>query len=872
VCASRGAIYAIARDITERKSEEMRIAAQHAITRLLAEKNSLADASQAILQAICVCLDWEVGTVWRIDTQERVLRCIATWQAPEVQAIEFNRVTIASAFAAGKGLPGRVWQQASPVWIEDVTSDANFPRVAIANREGLHGAFGFPILLADQVLGVLEFFSRSIRKPDAQLVEMMAAVGSQIGQFIECQRAEEGLRIYARDLETARHRAEEATRAKSEFLANMSHEIRTPMNAIIGMTELALDTRITPEQRDYLGAIKNSADALLALVNDVLDFSKIEARKLHLDCVGFRLRDTLEDAVRVLGVRAHQKGLELACQISCDVPDALIGDPLRLRQVVVNLVGNAIKFTDRGEVVLSVHTEATNNGKAELHFSVVDTGIGIPPEKQQVIFEAFTQADSSTTRNYGGTGLGLTISTQLVALMGGRIWMESQAGHGTTFQFTAIFEVQKPSALQIPNQLNLEGLPVLVVDDNGTNRQILKEVLTNWHMQPVTAENATDALAILEKRWYEKQPFRVVLLDCHMPGADGFMLAKTIQQDRRYAGIKLIMLTSAGQREDVVRSQALGISGYLTKPIKQSELFDVIIGAVSEKGQERSRVPGRRMRPRHRSRKLHVMVAEDNPVNQVLATRVFEKLGHRVTVVGNGREALSSARTGNFDLIAMDIQMPELDGLDATVAIREWEGVTGRHIPIIALTAHAMKGDRERCIAAGMDGYLSKPIRIIQVEEEIDRLLGPTTKSPKSPSDSDSETRGSSASGAIDQTALLEGVNGDRKLLRELARIFLTDCPKRIAEIASAVERRNAEDLRRAAHTLKGSVGNFSAKRAFDAALRLEVMGTNSDLDEAVGALGALQDELSLLIAELTKIAGNSSTRKKPTTGYPERI
>ena len=464
--ASKGVIYAIARDITERKSEEMRVNAQHAITRILGEGSSLADAGPKILEATCECLGWEVGTLWQVDTSEKLLHCEASWQMPGVHAPEFNRATMTSTFAPGEGLPGRVWEQGAPIWIEDVTCDRNFPRGASATQEGLHGAFGFPILLGEEVLGVLEFFSRIIRKPDSRLVEMMAAIGSQVGQFIERRRAEEALRIYAKDLEAARQKAEEATRAKSEFLANMSHEIRTPMNAIIGMTELALETKITPEQREYLEAIKNSADTLLGLVNDVLDFSKIEARKLQLDSIGFRLRDTLEDAVRVLALRAHQKGLELASQIDPTVPDLLIGDPLRLRQIVVNLIGNAIKFTDQGEVVLTVEAEPPVANRMKLHFSVADTGIGIPIDKQQVIFEAFSQADSSTTRHYGGTGLGLTISTQLVKLMGGRIWVESQSGHGTTFHFTAFFEIRQPETSEVPLQLNLAGLPVLIVDDN----------------------------------------------------------------------------------------------------------------------------------------------------------------------------------------------------------------------------------------------------------------------------------------------------------------------------------------------------------------------------------------------------------------------
>jgi PAS domain S-box-containing protein len=511
----RGLIYCIAADVTEQKREAARLSAQYAVTRVLAEAPTLASATPRILQAVCESLDWSVGAIWRVDQKSKVLRCVETWHMPSAQVKVFDQGTHSRTFPPGIGLPGRVWSQAQPAWIEDVARDANFPRASIAAQEGLHAAFGFPILLGAEVLGVLEFFSYQIQQPDRRLLEMMSAIGSQIGQFIERKEAEDALRVYARDLEVARARAEEATRAKSEFLANISHEIRTPMNAMIGMTELALETRITREQREYLNAIQSSADALLTLVNDLLDFSKIEARKLQLDRVGFNLRDALEDSLRVLAPRAHQKGLELACHIHPDVPDALVGDPLRLRQIVVNLVGNAIKFTDHGEIVLHVQEKSRRNGSAQLRFSVTDTGIGIPPEKQAVIFEAFAQADSSTTRHYGGTGLGLAISAELVELMGGRISVESQPGQGSTFHFTAVFEVQQPGMEKPPaRRRTLTDLPVLIVDDNATNRRILEEVFTNWHMRPVAVASGAAALGTLEESLHADQPFAVVLLDC----------------------------------------------------------------------------------------------------------------------------------------------------------------------------------------------------------------------------------------------------------------------------------------------------------------------------------------------------------------------
>jgi PAS domain S-box-containing protein len=860
VRAERGLIYAIAADITERKREEARMAAQYAVTRVLAEAPSLARGTPRILQAICESLNWSVGAIWRVDDREKLLRCVATWHMSAAQVAEFDRNTHSRTFSPGVGLPGRVWAQAQPAWIEDVTRDANFPRATIAALEGLHAAFGFPILLGAEVLGVLEFFSHQIQQPDHRLLEMMNAIGSQIGQFIERKEAEEALRVYAHDLEAARKRAEEATRAKSEFLANISHEIRTPMNAMIGMTELALATRVTREQREYLNAIQSSADGLLTLVNDLLDFSKIEARKLQLDRVGFNLRDALEDTMRVLAPRADQKGLELACHIHRDVPDALVGDPLRLRQVVINLVGNAIKFTEHGEVVLQVETESRDDGNIHLRFSVTDTGIGVPPAKQAMIFEAFSQADSTTTRRYGGTGLGLAISAQLVELMGGRISVESQLGRGSTFLFSVLFEVQQPGRETPPARWRtLTDLPVLIVDDNATNRRILEEVFTSWRMRPLAVESGVTALATLEKSLRASQPFAVALVDGYMPDMDGFAVAERISLDHRYADMKLVMLTSASQPEDVARCRKLGISAYLTKPIKQSELFDVIITAIGQTEGEGPRAPKRSKRPRRTQRSLHVLIAEDNQVNQLVAKRIFEKLGHQVTVVGNGREALSAVQAGNFDLVAMDVQMPEMDGLDATAAIRAWEKATGTHTPILAMTAHAMKGDRERCLAAGMDGYTSKPIRIGDLEPAIAQLVNPSKPAEGPLPEATRED------GVIDRVALLAGVDGNRRLLRELVRLFLADCPQRLAEIKEAVRRGDSEALRIEAHTLKGSVGNFAAKHAFAAAQRLEIMGRDGDLAEAGDARMALELELARLTGGLRKFLMDLSVRKKKT-------
>ncbi len=877
--SSEKLIYAVARDVTERKRAERRTAAGYAVTRVLAEADSLETATPQILSAICESLDWEVGAIWRLDENAQVLRSLRVGHAPHAESPRWESATRELTIAKGMGLPGRVWETGEPAWIAEIPRDTSFPRAQIALEEGLHSAFAFPIRGASKFMGVVEFFSTEAREPDRDLLAMFDSIGSQIGQFIERRRAESDLRLYTDYLEAARHaqeedarklselvkelevekqRAEEATHAKSEFLANMSHEIRTPMNAIIGMTELTLETKLTPEQREYLRTVKSSATSLIGVIDDILDFSKVEARKLELDRVEFPLRDTLEDAVRVLALQAQRKGLELACDVPQEAPDRLIGDPQRLQRIIINLVGNAVKFTERGEVVVRVAVESQSRKEAVLRVSVADTGIGIPPDKQQRIFEAFAQADSSTTRKYGGTGLGLAICAQLVELMGGRIWVDSEPGHGSNFHFTAKLELQQGPEKKQPefNATKLRDLPVLVVDDNSTNRRILEEMITSWRMKPVAVGSGREALEALASARKDGAPFRLVLLDSHMPEMDGFEVASRMKQDSQARGMDLILLTSAGHREELARAKELGVASALVKPVKQSELWDAIVTILHAASQQKQRPPAPRRTNRARHQ-LQILVAEDNAVNQELAVHLLERRGHTVTLAENGKQAVAAIEKQKFDLVLMDLQMPEMGGIEATQAIREKEKSSGgRRLPIIAMTAHAMRGDREKCLAAGMDGYVSKPLDPRTFLQTVEGMA----QGHATPADQTAEPK---PGGRLDGPALLNRFAGNRKLLKSLIRTFREDCPKMMATIRKTLSARDKSSLADAAHALKGSVGNFGPTAAFDTAKQIEMTARGGTLDGCRELYSKLEDEIASLLPALQDIGGKTRARER---------
>jgi PAS domain S-box-containing protein len=840
----------IARDVTARRQAERALERESSFVRLLkdvaAAANQAGTATEALqmaLEKVCGLTRWPVGHVYACDPETRALEPLRIWHLVEPERFEgFRRATETDPMAARGRVASRALAGVRPAWVSDLTLEERTPGTRAALAAGLKAGFAFPVLVGPEVVAVLEFYSDTEVEPDPLLIDVVGNIGTQLGRVIERDKAQA-------DLAAARDQALESTQLKSSFLASMSHEIRTPLNGVIGMAGILLDTKLAPEQREYAETIRSCADALLGLINDILDFSKIEAGKLQIEPIPFDLEIAAQEVAELLAPKAAEKGLDLVLRYAPDTPNRLIGDPGRIRQILTNLVNNAIKFTEKGHVFIDVVCDRRDGATAWLRFAVEDSGIGIPPDTRGRIFERFTQADASTTRRYGGTGLGLAISKQLTELMGGSIGLESEPGRGSTFWFLLPLPldlVQQQAPMVTPP--SLADVRVLIVDDNGVNRRVLHELVTRWGMRNGGFASGAEALIALREARASGDPFRIAVVDMNMPEMDGEMFGRAVKADPELRDTVLVLLTSSGENGDARQMAQAGFAAYMTKPVRPSVLMDALATAWFER-----QIRGEALRVTRRaapqpapsdaggnraSARVRVLVVEDNVVNQKVARLLLEQMGCRIELAANGKEAVEMIRHARYNVVFMDCQMPVMDGYEAAREIRRSEK-PGTRVAIVATTAHAMQGDLEKCLAAGMDDYVGKPVRREVLEPAL-KKWAPQTPTPAPKAAVDPE---------LGKTLEWMREEGGDEFVADLVTGFLQKARCQISDLDGALARGDLEKVKSITHDLRGSGATFGATKLAELVREIESR-MSPDAFRAV-TLDALRQEFERLEAVL---------------------